>query len=1155
MRLRFFAGAALLGSLLILFILTGFAVPPMNPDAQPSKDNPDANGAAKRATVAGGLKATVWAAEPLMANPVSFCFDGQGRAYVAETTRFEHGVPDTRGHMYWLDEDIGSRSVEDRLKMYEKHKFGAKDKNYEEFDDQVRMVWDSTGSKVADKSTVFAKGFNKLKDGLAAGVLARKGQVYLTAIPDLYILKDTKNTGVADVKTSLATGFGIRAQFLGHDMHGLRMGPDGRLYFSIGDRGLNVTTIDKKKLFLPDEGCVLRCDVDGKNMEIVHTGLRNPQELAFDDFGNLFTYDNNCDSGDSARWVQITEGGDSGWRCGYQYGTLMHTPAVPQGNRGPWNTEKLWHLPHADSAAYVLPPLAHFGNGPAGLTHYPGIGFNDKYKDHFFACDFTSNAGSSKIWAVSVKPKGATFEVNKPEPFVTGMVPTDCEFGPDGAFYWSDWVSGWAPQNRGRIFRVEDPEGQKNPAVAEAKKLLAEGFEKLKVEELAKLLGHPHQQVRLEAQYELATRPVVDAIAAFEEVAKESKNQIARLHAIWGLGQCNAIGQISNFSEDKDDEIRAQVGKTLATRPMLPHSVRKVLVKMLTDKNARVQAQAAIAFGKTEDRENDGNPNVIRSPSSEAATYYPLFELLKSNADKDVYLRQAAVQGLVGLTRNGDDLFTAWTLQKDKYDTAPVRMGVVLALRRLGSEKLSEFLSDSEPKIVVEAARAIHDNNEMRSMPFLAAMASKPGLPEAVAFRALSACFKIGMQYKKLGVPHQDQAAALANFAARPTEADHLRVAALKLLGDWAKPSKRDGITGLRQDLAERSAEPAVEALKPVLSKIFVGSETVRKEAVACTTKLGIQDVGPLMLGLVSDPKQTVSVRVDSLFALNDLKAKELSIALAAAKESKEPKLRGAVRVIQAKADPATAAKELPALLADSVTSSIEKQMAFEALGALPESPEADKALAGWLDVYLDGKLPDDLKLDVLEAAKARAERDKLKLHAPLREKLKAIDTAARAAEAKDPLSRNREALAGGDAEKGRNLFLNSAAVYCQRCHKLDGQGGEVGPAINGVAKDKTREYLLESIVLPSKAIAKGFESVILVLLDGRTVSGVLRSKDTKAFTVVTPENKVIVVPKDDVDIEKPDKSAMPEDLVKKLSKRELRDLVEFLSSLKEPAK
>ncbi|MFX8554420.1 hypothetical protein ABTM01_20025, partial [Acinetobacter baumannii] len=86
--------------------------------------------------------------------------------------------------------------------------------------------------------------------------------------------------------------------------------------------------------------------------------------------------------------------------------------------------------------------------------------------------------------------------------------------------------------------------------------------------------------------------------------------------------------------------------------------------------------------------------------------------------------------------------------------------------------------------------------------------------------------------------------------------------------------------------------------------------------------------------------------------------------------------------------------------------------------------------------------------LDVLEAAKARAEKTGLKLYAPLREKLKAIDTAARAAEANDHLSRYRESLAGGDADRGRDIFLNTAAVYCQRCHKLDGQGGEVGPPL-----------------------------------------------------------------------------------------------------------
>jgi len=278
------------------------------------------------------------------------------------------------------------------------------------------------------------------------------------------------------------------------------MGPDGRLYFSMGDRGIHVTTKEGKLLDYPNAGCVLRCEPDGSNLEIVHRGLRNPQEIAFDEFGNLFTVDNNSDSGDRARLVQIVEGGDSGWRMSYQYGTST-------SDRGPFNAEKLWHLPPAGQAAYIVPPLAHITSGPSGLCYHPGVAaLPEKYQKHFFVAIFTAAAAEAVSLRFSVKPKGATFELAKQEQFIWNILATDCDFGPDGGFYISDWVEGWEQTGKGRIYRFADADDTKKQALAEVKQLLAEGFDKRSNEELAKLLHHSDARIRQESQFALAEK-------------------------------------------------------------------------------------------------------------------------------------------------------------------------------------------------------------------------------------------------------------------------------------------------------------------------------------------------------------------------------------------------------------------------------------------------------------------------------------------------------------------------------------------------------------------------------------------------------------------------------------------------------------------------
>jgi quinoprotein glucose dehydrogenase len=1120
-----------------VFVVASPETPPKSDFNPPlAKASDEAEKAIPRFQRDKNLKIEVWAAEPLLAHPVCFAFDEKGRCFVGETFRHSHGVTDDRGHMNWLDDDLASRSTADRVAIYKKDAKGKFHEQYEKEHERVRLLEDTTGSGRADKSTVFCDDFGHAEDGIGAGLLARKGNVYYTCIPDLWLLKDTKGTGTADVKKSLATGFGIHTSFIGHDLHGLRIGPDGRLYFSIGDRGLNVTTKEGKHLFVPDTGAVLRCELDGSNLEVFATGLRNPQELAFDDYGNLFTVDNNSDSGDQARFVHVIQGGDSGWRIGYQYETAMHDKSVKQGNRGPWNYEQLWKPD--TQAAYIVPPLKNFSNGPSGFTAYPGVGLAERYKGHFFLANFSGGPGNSGIFSFAVKPKGASFEMSDDHKFLWEILATDCEFGPDGAFYVSDWVNGWNISGKGRIYKVTDPVAMKDPKVAEAQKLIAEGFDGKSVEELVKLLGHVHRQVRMEAQFALAAKGK-EAIAPLMSAATaRGADRLSRLHAVWGLGMVvrhwndggrpdrdllNGLIKASAFLTDPDPVIREAGARLYGDCKSLAPGID--LTDLFRDPEPRVRLAAILAYAhaQAEFPPAIGTPAPKRNIREMQDTLRKkLCDVIRTDGGQDPALRHAVAFTLAARVR-------VQSLMDAAQDESPtVRAALVVALRRKKAPEVAAFLNDSDPKIVAEAARAINDELITAALPKLADFTAKPNVPPVVAFRALNARFLLG---------RPEDATALAAYAARSDEPETQRALALKMLGDWASPPRRDFITGLTQKIEPRAANIAVEALTAVLGKVFAAPDAVRKEATAVAAKLGIKQVGPFLVGLVADTKAPAPSRVDALRALEALKDPKLPDATATALASNEPRLRTAARGVAIKNDAPGVLKQLHDVLAG--TDLVEQQGAFAILAANP-SADADAIVEEWLDKFVANKTRPELALDILEAAGA-SKSDRIK------RRLAGFENAR----PKDDLGKYREALAGGDAVTGRSLFLTKVAVECQRCHKLDGQGGEVGPPLNGVGK-QTRDYLLESIVVPSKAIAKGFESVLIVTLDGKTVSGVLKSEDDKEVRLMTADGKLVTVKKSDIDDRRATKSAMPDDLAGKLTKRELRDLVEFLSGLKE---
>ena len=218
----------------------------------------------------------------------------------------------------------------------------------------------------------------------------------------------------------------------------------------------------------------------------------------------------------------------------------------------------------------------------------------------------------------------------------------------------------------------------------------------------------------------------------------------------------------------------------------------------------------------------------------------------------------------------------------------------------------------------------------------------------------------------------------------------------------------------------------------------------------------------------------------------------------------------------------------------------IERQAALLALGTVADA-SANQTLSVALDELLAGGFPADARLDLLTAA-AKRDDDALKAKLASWESQRAAD---------DPLAAYAECLEGGDATRGRQLFFERSQLSCVRCHKVSETGGDVGPELTKISADKKRDYLLEAIVTPNKTIAKNFETIVILDVDGQQHTGILRQEDDQKLTLITAEGKLVTIAKANIEARKAGKSSMPEDLVKFLNKAELRDLVEFLASLR----
>jgi len=556
-----------------------------------------------------GLQATLVASEPDLKSLTNIDIDHRGRIWVCDVMNYRR--------------NNGSRPEGDRILILE----------------------DTNGDGVADKTKTYFQGHDV---DTAMGICVLGNRVIVSATPNIIVFTDEDGDDKPDKKEFLFTKTGQPQH--DHSAHSFLFGPDGKLYWNVGNTGKAVYDAEGKMVVdlagnqVVDNGkpyfggMPFRCNLDGSEFEVLGHNFRNNYETTVDSFGTLWQSDNDDDGNRAVRINYVMQYGNYGYRdqmtgAGWRDSRTNMEQEIPLRH---------WHL----NDPGVVPNLLQTGAGsPTGICVYEGDLLPEIFRNQVIHCD----AGPNVVRAYPVQKDGAGYSAKMVDVLVGArdnwFRPADICVAPDGSLFVSDWydpgVGGHHQRDldRGRLFRVA-PTGSKYNVPK---------FDFDSIEGCIEALKNPNLSVRYMAWTNLHAQGQ-KAESVLRSAYDQTSNDRFKARLLWLLGKIDGQGEKYVFLalQDKNPNIRI-TGLRLAQQ--LKMSAVDVVTKVVKDSSPQVRRSAAIAL------RFDGSPEASE-----------LWAKLASQHDgKDRWYLEALG---IGADRFWDDRIAAYLKSHPKDDKA-----------------------------------------------------------------------------------------------------------------------------------------------------------------------------------------------------------------------------------------------------------------------------------------------------------------------------------------------------------------------------------------------------------------------------------------------------------------------------------------------------